>query len=64
MKPGKPLSRKSVLRRTPIKKGKNSRVKRAVWWLKDLFGYRDAARRADEIAAREKVFAHAHLNVF
>ena len=52
-----PLKRgSSSLRRTPIKKGKNSRVKRAVWWLKDLFGYRDAVRREDEIAAREKVF--------
>jgi hypothetical protein len=27
-----------------------------VWWLKDLFGYQDAVRRAEKVAAREGVW--------
>lgn len=44
------------MKRSPLKRGGKHRVKRAVWWLKDLFGYRDAVRREDDAAAREKVF--------
>jgi hypothetical protein len=31
-------------------------VKRTVWWLKELFGYRDAVRRVDDAAAHSRVF--------
>jgi hypothetical protein len=51
-----PLKRTKSLKSSsgPAKRGK--RVKRAVWWLKDLFGYRDGVRREVEREARENVF--------
>jgi hypothetical protein len=51
-----PLKRTKSLKSSsgPAKRGK--RVKRAVWWLKDLFSYRDGVRREVEREARERVF--------
>jgi hypothetical protein len=59
LKRGKPLPRpkETKLSRTPVRKvNKQQGVKRALWWLKDLFGYQDAARREKEAAARERAF--------
>jgi hypothetical protein len=51
------LKRRSPMpRRSAPLRVRNQRVKRAVWWLKDLFGYQDAVRRAEKIAERERVF--------
>jgi hypothetical protein len=56
MKQKKPLVRRTPLKSSsgPAKRG--TRVKRAVWWLKDLFGYRDGVRREAELEVRERVF--------
>jgi hypothetical protein len=51
-----PLKRTKSLKSSsgPAKRGK--RVKRAVWWLKDLFSYRDGVRREVEREAHVKVW--------
>jgi hypothetical protein len=56
MKQKKPLVRRTPLKSSsgPAKRG--TRVKRAVWWLKDLFSYRDGVQREKEIEARENVY--------